>query len=169
MTPAPKPKKEVKTTQIKGRSMGLAVPRLKDKPKKVQPAKKKKKVKLRSITSLKKDAWRLMSIKIRKRYSDMNGNCACYTCQEVKPLKEMQAGHGVSGRGNYILFLESIIRPQCYGCNIGRGGNYQIFVPKLIRELGQDVYEQIERESHLPVKRDRAYYVELIENLTDKT
>jgi hypothetical protein len=168
MTPAPKTEKKVKTKPIKSRSVGPAALRLKDKPKKVQPVKKKKKPHQRSIASLKKEAWRLMSIKIRKQYADQYGWVACYTCQEVKPLKEMQAGHGVAGRGNAILFDTRIIRPQCYGCNIGRGGNYQVFVPKLIRELGQEVYEQIERDSHKPVKRNREYYLELIESLSTK-
>ena len=48
----------------------------------------------------------------------------------------MQCGHGLGGRGNSILFDEEIVRPQCVSCNIFRGGNYDIFHSKLIKENG---------------------------------
>jgi hypothetical protein len=50
--------------------------------------------------------------------------------------KEAQAGHGLSGRGNSILFDPEICRPQCISCNIFKGGNYDIFHQKLIKETG---------------------------------
>lgn len=46
----------------------------------------------------------------------------------------MQAGHGLSGRGNSILFDEELVRVQCVSCNIFKGGNYDIFHAKLIKE-----------------------------------
>ena len=128
---------------------------------------KKKKPRQKSIKTLKAEAWYLMSRKIRRQYA-INETVTCYTCGKTMHILDAQAGHGVAGRGNAVLFDTRIIRVQCYGCNIGRGGNYQVFVPKLIRELGQETYEKIERESHLPVKRDRAYYLELIENLSNE-
>ena len=159
MIPTPKPKRIEKASSLPGR--------LKDKVKKVQPAKKKKKPRQRSIKRLKADAWKLMSIKIRNKYA-IDGMVACYTCGAVAPIKEMQAGHGVAGRGNAVLFLEEIIKPQCVACNVFNHGKYQVFVPKLIREIGQEVYEQIEKDSHKPVKRNREYYLNLIENLSMK-
>ena len=60
----------------------------------------------------------------------------CYTCGVLKPIKEMQCGHGLGGRGNSILFDASICRPQCVSCNIFRGGSYDIFHMKLIEENG---------------------------------
>jgi hypothetical protein len=74
----------------------------------------------------------------------------------------MQCGHGIGGRGNYVLFLEEICRPQCYGCNVGRQGNYQEFIPKLIREIGIDQYEHHVRESRKPLKRSQGDYEDLI-------
>ena len=50
----------------------------------------------------------------------------------------MQSGHAIPGRHNAVLFDEEIIRIQCSTCNIFKRGNYQVFVPKLIREHGFD-------------------------------
>ena len=114
--------------------------------------------------SLKAKAWRLFSEYIRLKYADKQGNCRCYTCGVTLPAigHGMQCGHGIGGRGNYVLFLEEICRPQCYGCNVGRQGNYQEFIPKLIREIGIDQYEHHVRESRKPLKRSQGDYEELI-------
>lgn len=55
----------------------------------------------------------------------------------------MQAGHGIGGRTNAILFESKILKPQCYSCNVGRQGNYEVFVMKLIQEIGIEEYERI--------------------------
>ena len=59
-----------------------------------------------NLKNLKKKVWTLCSKYIRLKYSDKDGNCTCFTCDTVKPWKEMQAGHGISGRTNSILFLD---------------------------------------------------------------
>lgn len=123
--------------------------------------------KQKTIKQLKAKAWELFSLYIRYKYSK-DGLCTCYTCGKKVSIKQAQAGHGISGRGNAILFDENIVRPQCLHCNVFLHGNYQIFVPKLIREIGQNMYEELERQSHLPVKRDRTYYEDLIEELKVK-
>ena len=117
------------------------------------------------MKKLKTKAWSLFSQYIRRKYSDKLGNCECFTCGIVKPWKEMQCGHGISGRGNFVLFLEEVCRPQCYGCNVGRGGNYEVFIPKLIDLYTKEQYEAWVAESRRPFKRTRADYLELIEDL----
>lgn len=89
----------------------------------------------KELTKLKKDVWTLVSKYIRYKYA-VNGIDTCYTCGVQKPIKEMQAGHAIGGRGNAIIFDIDIIRPQCYSCNICKGGNYDVFHEKLIREHG---------------------------------
>ena len=79
--------------------------------------------------------------------------------------KEMQAGHGISGRGNYVLFLEEIVRPQCYQCNVGRNGRYEVFVPKLIDLYTREQYDHWVSESCKPVKISIAEYELLIADL----
>jgi len=36
----------------------------------------------------------------------------CITCGEVKPIEEMDAGHGIPGRMNSILFNEDLVSCQ---------------------------------------------------------
>jgi hypothetical protein len=89
----------------------------------------------KDISKLKKDVWSLLSKYIRNKYA-VNGYDTCYTCGKVYPIKKSQCGHGIGGRGNAILFDEQLLRPQCYGCNIMKGGNYDVFHAKLIEEHG---------------------------------
>ena len=114
---------------------------------------------------LKDKAWKLFSQYIRRKYSDSLGNCSCFTCGVIKPWKELQCGHGISGRQNYVLFLEEVCRPQCYGCNVGRGGNYEIFIPKLLDTYTKRQFEIWVAESRKPMKRYKSDYLTLIAEL----
>jgi hypothetical protein len=87
------------------------------------------------LNKLKKKVWRVFSKYIRLKYSK-DGYVKCYTCGVVKPINEMQCGHGFGGRSNSILFDEEVCRPQCYRCNIAKGGNYDVFHVKLEKEYG---------------------------------
>jgi len=89
----------------------------------------------KDISKLKKQVWTLVSEYIRHKYA-VNGIDTCYTCGVQKPIKEMQCGHGIGGRGNAIIFDEDLLRPQCYSCNIMKYGNYDVFHAKLIAEHG---------------------------------
>jgi len=111
---------------------------------------------------LKAELWKLFSLYIRKS-NEKNGLVECYTCGKRLLVKEAQAGHGISGRSNAILFEEDIVRPQCSGCNIFKGGSYDVFIPKLIREIGQDRYEDLVRLKGTPVKRTHEWYIEQAE------
>lgn len=114
--------------------------------------------------SLKAKAWRLFSEYIRLSSADSDGNCTCYTCGVVLPaLKSgMQAGHVIAGRGGYVLFNESLVKPQCYGCNVGAGGRYEVSIPKWVRENSLGEYEEHVRESKKPFKRTKTDYLDLI-------
>jgi len=120
------------------------------------------------VKALKKKAWTLFSQYIRRKYSDKEGNSQCFTCGRVAPWKELQCGHGIGGRGNFVLFLEEVCRPQCYGCNVGRGGNYEVFIPKLIDFYTKEQYEKWVIESRKPLKLRKGDYVDLIAELQDK-
>ena len=104
-----------------------------------------------SIKSAKAKAWKAFSIYIRTKYSK-DGICECFTCGVHKPIKEMQASHGVGSRCNGVLFLEEIVRPCCYGCNVCKKGNYEIFIPKLIELYGFDGYQEFVKLRNKPKK-----------------
>jgi len=114
---------------------------------------------------LKLKCWKLFSQYIRLKYARDDGNCQCFTCNKVSPWKEMQCGHGISGRGGFILFFEEVCRPQCYGCNVGRGGYYEIFIPKLIDLYTKEQYEKWVIEARKPFKRTVSDYEDLIDEL----
>lgn len=121
-------------------------------------------MKKKTITSVKKKAWAEFSRYIRLKHADSDGYEACYTCGHVKHWKEMQAGHGIAGRNNAVLFLEAVVKPQCAGCNIWGGGKYSIFTENLIGELGVDRYYEVVRESNRTLKYTIQDYEDVIEN-----
>jgi hypothetical protein len=107
---------------------------------------------------LKAKLWALVSKFVRLKDATPEGLNVCYTCDTPKFWKELQAGHGISGRGNSILFEIAIIRPQCYACNIHKHGNYEVFIPKLIHEIGLKTYEDFVSMSKKPRKLTSEWY-----------
>lgn len=117
---------------------------------------------------LKKDAWDAFSEHLRRFYADNEGNCTCVTCGAVKPWKQMQAGHGVRGRGGYVLFNKKIVRPQCYYCNIVMKGRYDDFMYYLVeieKSLTADEYFDIKRESMKTHKLTRQDYERILNEM----
>lgn len=141
--PYPKsPKKEKKVRKpwnIKTKYM--TIDQLKGK--KLSPIRKTIKKKPITVSYAKGKAWHAFSEYIRRKYADEEGYVQCYTCTTRKPWKLMQAGHGISGRNNGVLFLEQVVRPQCMACNVFARGRYQVFTFKLIKELGMEEYERL--------------------------
>jgi hypothetical protein len=121
-----------------------------------------------NIRKLKKKAWDLLSKIVRLKYSDPAGYVQCYTCGKRKPLKEMQAGHGFSGRGNAILYEEDIIRPQCFACNCLNSGKLDIFTYKLRTELGNKRFEELWKQKHTQVKFTKEELKERIKNYKER-
>jgi hypothetical protein len=120
-----------------------------------------------SISKLKKRAWNVFSLYIRTKYSK-NGVVKCYTCGKMFTIKTTQAGHGIAGRNNAILFCEDVVRPQCVGCNFFGGGKYGIFMDKLIKEYGAEKFSQLVMMSTMPVQRKAQDYREIYETYTQK-
>jgi len=104
-----------------------------------------------TLKSSKAKAWKAFSLHIRTLNS-VDGVNECYTCGHVFPIKILQAGHGLGGRNNAVLFLEDIVKPQCVGCNIFANGRYPVFTRKLIEELGLDRYDEIVKQSNKIIK-----------------
>jgi len=105
-------------------------------------------MKTQKVSTIKKKAWDYCSKYIRLHYADRNGFVACYTCGTIKFWKEMQAGHGASGRGSSILFEEKILRPQCAPCNVWKHGNYDVFHAKLVKEYGPGILNKIVKQKN---------------------
>jgi hypothetical protein len=127
-----------------------------------------KRKRAKTIKSLRTLSWNLLSQIIRRTGNDHADNGICFTCDQVMHWKELQAGHGIGGRHNAVLFDEEIIRKQCPICNVFRRGNYQIFVTKLIKENGMEWWEKKLTDSRKIVTFKRSDYEERIESYRER-
>lgn len=114
-----------------------------------------------SKTTAKRKAWSAFSKYIRQKYADDSGMVACYTCGNKLHWKEAQAGHGIGGRNNAILFNEDLVRVQDVGCNVFGRGKYAIFTRKLIDELGLEKYDELVSLSQTVVQYKTTDYQEI--------
>jgi hypothetical protein len=124
---------------------------------------KKRKQKAKTIGKLKKELWDLVSEFVRRSYSDHAGYCSCYTCGNTLPWKQMQAGHGIPGRNNAVLYDLDILRPQDIYCNIFGRGKHHIFAAKMIREHGLEWWEAKLAGADKTVKYSRVDILEMTE------
>ena len=126
------------------------------------PFEKPKKKRLKSISSLKRKAWKIFSEYIRRRDADENGYNRCVTCPEESSKshwKLLQASHIVAGRRLGILFDERGVYPACYVCNIHKHGNVLEFLAFLRKKHGRDeadaIIEELKVKSKESVKWSR--------------
>jgi hypothetical protein len=52
------------------------------------------------------------------------------------------------------LLDEECVETQCEHCNIDLKGNYDIFIPKKIREKGLEWFEEKKKLSRIAIKKD---------------
>ncbi len=116
------------------------------------------------LRKAKEKLWKLVSIYVRTKDADDNGYVACYTCGNIDHWKGMQAGHGIGGRKNAVLYDLEVLRPQCPGCNMmGRNGEQYIFGRKLNEENGEGWFEQ----RLIDAKKPKKFTIPDIEDMTE--
>lgn len=133
-------------------------------PKPIKREKIKKylpKVKKTSVAKAKAKAWSSFSLWVRLRGADVDGYVRCVSCGVKKHYSDMQAGHFIPGRRNAVLFSEDGTNPQCYGCNIGRGGNWTGYFEYMKKMYGIEYIEQLIAESKETLKYKLSDYEEL--------
>ncbi len=108
---------------------------------------KPRKLKKKSVSKLKKEADRIFSIYIRKKYANKNGEVKCYTCPKVLPWKEIQNGHFVSRSNLATRFDEDNCRPQCVGCNVFGSGRIATYAFLLDKELGEGTVARLYKKA----------------------
>ena len=103
--------------------------------------------KKKSLKTAKKEAWAAFSKYIRRRdclrFTGDPDEGMCVTCKRSYPFKKLQAGHFIGGRTNAVLFDERIVHSQCYGCNVGRSGNYLEYFYFMEKELGREAVDDL--------------------------
>lgn len=65
----------------------------------------------------------------------------CVTCSREYPFKSLQAGHFLGGRTNSILLDEDLVHAQCYGCNVGKSGQYVEYFIWMEETYGRDTID----------------------------
>lgn len=134
------------------------------------PLKKKSKAK---ISTIQNKLWELCKQITRKRY----GN-TCYTCYAVGLEGfNWQTGHmwAKASVGAYLKYDLRILRPQCNTCNQFRGGMGADFYARMLREIGQEAMEKLEKDRQVTVNAYSHYehllkeYQEILNKLTATT
>lgn len=122
---------------------------------------KKPKVKHISLKSLRKKAWELISIYVRKSAADENGLVRCYTCGSPHFWKDTECGHYI--HKDCLDFDLNNLRAQCNYCNRRLHGNSGVYAEKLIKEIGIDDVDFL-REKANKVKKFNIFELEEIIN-----
>ena len=125
-------------------------------------------MKVKNKSYYKKKAWSAFSKYIRNYYANADREADCYTCGKTLLITDLQAGHGIGGRTNSVLFCEDLVRVQCVGCNLYGRGKYAIFTRKLIDELGLNRYDELVNESQKVVQYKSKDYEEIQKKYEDK-
>lgn len=133
----------------------------------------KAKIKFPKIKKVKKStvkakANKYFSIYIRLSNMELPGTVECYTCPARMFWKAMQAGHGIPGRNNAVLYMEKLVKPQCVQCNIFKHGNLAVFTRKLIAELGVKEYDRLAEEAKQTVQYKVYQYQEIADTYKKK-
>lgn len=130
--------------------------------------------KIKKSSNPKKDtAWKNFSKYIRLRDAIATTGdiyfCKCITCGEVKPFGEIDAGHGIPGRMNSILFNENLTNAQCKKCNREGGGELQMYKHVLIQRHGQDKWDFWQSMKNSAVKYTDFDYEQIAKKYREKT
>jgi hypothetical protein len=121
-----------------------------------------------STTILKKKLDTIFSIYIRLKYADEELNVKCFTCDKVYHYKKIQNGHFYSRGILSLRWDEQNCRPQCYGCNIARSGNYIEYYKRLEKEIGKGGMDYLEYKKHQIKKMGKLDYQIYIDTYTQK-
>jgi len=119
-----------------------------------------KKPKLKSISSLKKTLWKLVSDYIRER-----DNYLCRTCGRHGAGSQIHAGHFIpnASGGALLRYHPENIYAQCYHCNINLGGDGANYYRILELQYGQAMIRKLFNLKLHSIQADRYFYVTLIE------
>ena len=126
--------------------------------------------KAKTHAKLKKELDAVFSKYIRWYYADANGYVECYTRGQVKPVKEMQAGHFMSRRHTSTRWDTEYgnVKPQCVKCNMFAQGEQYLFGQKLKAEIGEQAVDELIALSRKSVKYSKADLEYLIELYKEK-
>ena len=120
----------------------------------------------KTLSRLKKDLDKVFNAFIRKRDTvygrDWEG-FKCISCQQVKPLNQMHAGHFYAGTFTATRWDERNVNGQCAGCNTFKHGNLLEYRKGILSKYGQETLDELEALHNQPFKLERLWLIEQIE------
>ena len=141
--------------------MELAFPK-KGKRKK-KPKKKASRYEFKTDDNIEATLWRWFSKYIRLRDSDHNGWGRCITCNKAIKWNQGHAGHYLSRRFKAIKYDERNNSLQCVSCNSFHCGRQDVYTDKIDAKFGKGTAEELESMKNDIVKRDKIFFIAMIE------
>lgn len=122
-----------------------------------------KKVKLKSVSFLKRKLDKIFSEYIRRRDGGQ-----CFTCPTRRSPKEMQNGHYISRSYNSLRYDEINCNTQCPACNVFKHGNIPSYAVALREKHGPDILEDLWKRAREVKQFSRPELEKLIEEYQEK-
>lgn len=120
------------------------------------------KVKHKSLKSLRKRAWKLISEYVRRSNADEKGLNSCFTCGIKKHWKEMDCSHYI--HKDCLDYDLVNLHACCSRCNRFLHGNLGVYAERLIAEYGGEAIAEL-RERSKRIKKFTVTELEEIINL----
>lgn len=123
----------------------------------------------KSDSELKAIAQKDFNAFIRKKGTLPGGVFICESCQEVKSVDQMNAGHYYSmGNHSYLRYDESNCWPQCIRRNLHLHGNLIPYRENLLVRIGEEELERLDACRNKPYKPSKIELVGIIQLYREK-
>jgi len=101
--------------------------------------------KSKNLTAAQRTHQKWLSKYIKLRDADMDGNCTCCTCGEVKRYDDrtMHAGHCFRADMEGVVSNEFNVHVQCAYCNTYGDGRPAFHADFIVQQHGQDVFNEL--------------------------
>lgn len=119
-----------------------------------------KKQSTQSISLIQRKIWTECKRIIRARYPHI-----CYTCGKTGLTgSNLHTGHLFSkaSLGAFLKYDLRVLRPQCYNCNINRGGAGADFYARMLKDEGKRYMNKLAKDRQVSVKA-MDYYLTLLD------
>jgi len=116
------------------------------------------------ISVVQRKLWQLCKEITRKKY----GN-TCYTCYQAGLVgSNWHTGHlwAKASLGAFLKYDLRVLRPQCYNCNINRGGMGADYYQRMLKEIGEEKMAQLQKDRQVTVNA-MDHYLKLINEYTE--
>lgn len=108
------------------------------------------------------------SLVVRLDACDGKGMITCYTCGVRIPWKQAHCCHFWKRRRFNTRWDLENLRAGCPRCNVTLNGNYEVYLPKLRKELGEEKYWELSRRAHSTQKVTTLEMRELLDSRTQE-